>query len=215
METTTTAEPTTSWHSTGSLIKTIGKARRETEVNVPRLDKENIQLFNKAKSDEIDQWMSNGVVCVCDRAGIPLERIMTMRWICTWNIPEEVGGARRAKARLVVRSYTDPDLTTVRSETPTISRLGCQTVASLLFQTLEHVQKNAVKTASCRVTRKLSMHATSVASPCQKSERSSTSLMLKILKVKGNVYGLRTAPGNWWRCLTSKLHKLAGQCLHQ
>ena len=104
----------------------IGEARRKTEVIVRRLDKESIQLFSKAKGDEIDQWISNGVVSVSGRAGILLERIMTMRW----KPPEEVGGARHAKARLVVTGNTDPDLTT------DISIATSNSLASLLFQTM-------------------------------------------------------------------------------
>ena len=70
---------------TESLFKTSGEARRKTEVNVRRLDKESNQLFDRAKSDEKDHWISNGVGRTCDRAGIPLERIVSMRKICTWE----------------------------------------------------------------------------------------------------------------------------------
>ena len=81
---------------TVGLFKTTGEARRKTEVNVHRFDKGSIQLFHNAKSDDIDQWSSNRVVSTCVRAGIRSERIMSI----------------------------DPDLATVRSEAPTISRLG-------------------------------------------------------------------------------------------
>ena len=50
-----------------------------------------------------------------------------------WKPLEEAGGARRTTARLVVRGHTDPDLTTVRSEAPTISRLGRQTLRGACF----------------------------------------------------------------------------------
>ena len=110
---------------TDSLFFTIGEARLKTKVNARRFDNESTQLFHKAKSEKIDPWTPKGVVSTCDRARIPLERIMSMRWR---EPPEEVGGARRADARMVVPDYTDPDLTTVRSEAPTISRLGRQTL---------------------------------------------------------------------------------------
>ena len=41
-----------------------------------------------------------------------------------------------------------------------------------------------------------------------------------LLKVEGRVYGLRTAPRNWWKCSTSTLQKLGwgghqlGLCVH-
>ena len=45
---------------------------------------------------------------------------MSMRWVHTWN----VAGETKAKARLVARSFTDPDLTEIRSQSPTLSRLS-------------------------------------------------------------------------------------------
>ena len=53
---------------------------------------------------------------------IPIERIMGMCWVLTWKMDED--GTRKANARLVVKGFTDPDLATLRSESPTLSRLG-------------------------------------------------------------------------------------------
>ena len=50
-----------------------------------------------------------------------MSRIMPMRWVLTWK---EAEGETKAKARLVVKCFTDPDLTTVRAEAPTLSRMG-------------------------------------------------------------------------------------------
>ena len=47
---------------------------------------------------------------------------MTMRWVLTWKTEDD--GTQKAKARLVVKGFTDPDLVTLRSESPTLSRLG-------------------------------------------------------------------------------------------
>ena len=38
-----------------------------------------------------DQWISNGVISICQRAGIPKERIMTMRFVHTWKVAEDTG----------------------------------------------------------------------------------------------------------------------------
>ena len=59
---------------------TSGESREKTEVNVRRLDEDSLGQYSQAKSDELDQWNSNGTVSVCGRAGIPVEH---MRWICT------------------------------------------------------------------------------------------------------------------------------------
>ena len=58
----------------------------------------------------MDQWISNDVISVCQRAAIPKQRVMTMRWAHTWKVAEDTGETK-AKARLVVKGFTDPDLT--------------------------------------------------------------------------------------------------------
>ena len=45
-----------------------------------------------------------------------------MRWGHTWKVAEDTGETK-AKARLAVKGFTDPDLTEIRSESPTLSRL--------------------------------------------------------------------------------------------
>ena len=56
----------------------------------------------------MDQWISNDAISVCQRAGIPKQRVMTMRWVHTWKVAEDTGETK-AKARLVVKGFTDPD----------------------------------------------------------------------------------------------------------
>ena len=41
---------------------------------------------------------------------------------CLENVQEEGQNAVKAKARLVVKGFTDPDLTTLRAEAPTLSK---------------------------------------------------------------------------------------------
>ena len=78
----------------------------------------------------MDQWISNDVISVCQRAGIPKQRVTTMRWVHTWKVAEDTGETK-AKARLVVKGFTDPDLTGIRSESPTLSRLSRQLILLL------------------------------------------------------------------------------------
>ena len=52
------------------------------------------------------------------KAGIPAERIMKMRFVYTWK------SDGRAKSRLVLQGFSDPDMETQRSNAPTISRRG-------------------------------------------------------------------------------------------
>ena len=99
------------------------EAKRHAEVTIKNLTPEEKELLKKAMWKELDQWVSNAVFKIAQRSGVPKERVMTMRWVLTWKVNEETV-AKTAKARLVVKGFTDPDLTTLRPESPTLSRLG-------------------------------------------------------------------------------------------
>ena len=77
---------------------TSGESREKTEVNVRRVDEDSLGQFTQAKTDELDQWISHGVVSICDRGGIP---IGCMRWICTWKPP-----SRKAHRKTTCKSTT-------------------------------------------------------------------------------------------------------------
>ncbi len=70
------------------------------EVSLKNLTPAEKQLFLEAKEAELDQWLGHSVFSIARRAGVPKDRIMSMRWVLTWKAPEP-GSAqteRRAKA---------------------------------------------------------------------------------------------------------------------
>ena len=84
------------------------------------LTAEERKLMEQAKDKELDQCISNSVFKIVRRTGVPITRIMAMRWILTWK---EVPEGTKAKARLVAKGFTDPDLLTIRAEAPTLSKI--------------------------------------------------------------------------------------------
>ena len=100
----------------------IGNGRRKVEVDIRQCNAEERKQFEQAKDKELDQWISNSVFKVVRRTGIPIKRIMSMRWILVWKQTPE--GDKKAKARLVAKGFTDPDLLTIRAEAPTLSKIG-------------------------------------------------------------------------------------------
>ena len=64
-----------------------------------------------------------------------------MRWVHTWKVAEDT------KARLVVKGFTDPDLTEIRSESPTLSRLSRQLILQLSASRGFRLKNRDVKTA--------------------------------------------------------------------
>ena len=47
---------------------------------------------------------------------------MSSRWVLTWKTDETSPLGHKAKARLVVRGYQDPELHQVDTDSPTLSR---------------------------------------------------------------------------------------------
>ena len=99
------------------------------------------KLMEEAKDKEVDQWISNAVFKIVRRTGVPITRIMAMRWILTWK---EAPEGTKAKARLVAKGFTDPDLLTIRAEAPTLSKLGRH---CLLQLACSHKFKHEVETS--------------------------------------------------------------------
>ena len=95
--------------------------KRKAEVSIRDLTAEERNVMEDAKDKEVDQWISNSVFKIVRRAGIPIKRIMAMRWILTWK---EAPEGTEAKARLVAKGFTDLDLLTIRAEAPTLSKIG-------------------------------------------------------------------------------------------
>ena len=58
--------PEDDWVATAS-----SRARARVEVNIKKLSADERAQFRAAQDKEIDQWKSNDVISVCQRAGIP------------------------------------------------------------------------------------------------------------------------------------------------
>ncbi len=88
------------------------------EVSVKRLSDDQKAIFREAREKEVTQFLSKGAIRLVRLAGVPEDRIMKMRFVQTWK------STGTAKARLVLQGFTDPDLTELRSDAPTISKRG-------------------------------------------------------------------------------------------
>ena len=61
--------PEDDWLATAS-----SRARARVEVNIKKLSAEERAQFRAAQHKEMDQWISNDVISICQKAGIPKER---------------------------------------------------------------------------------------------------------------------------------------------
>ena len=88
--------PEDDWLATAS-----SRARARVEVNIKKLSADERARFRAAQDKEMDQWVSNDVISVCQRAGIAKQRVIgpdvgfTLgKWLRTQET--------KAKGRLVV-----------------------------------------------------------------------------------------------------------------
>ena len=56
------------------------------------------------------------------------DQIMRCRWIFTWKPPAPGTTEERAKARLVIRGFEDPELSSIAADAPTLSKDGKQLI---------------------------------------------------------------------------------------
>ena len=76
--------------------------------SVREIDRESDRkLFRKAEELELQSWLDHGVFDSVKKKFVDQERIMRARWVLTWKSTE------KAKARLCVLGFPDPDLTEV------------------------------------------------------------------------------------------------------
>ena len=91
-------------------------------------------MFQQAKQKELKCWLDTNTVQAILRDRIHPNRIMSSRWILTWKEDPQQPSGRKAKARLVVKGFQDPDIGTLNSDSPTMTRdsrmLLLQTVSS-------------------------------------------------------------------------------------
>ena len=75
------------------------------------------------------------------------DRAMDTRWAHTWKPDDSKPSGRRAKARLIINGFTDPDLLDIESHSPTLTREGFMTVLQSVCSHGHKLQFGAVQQA--------------------------------------------------------------------
>ena len=99
-------------------IATAAK-RNHVEVQHKKLNPNEQKEFDQAKGTELGCWIETSSIEPILRDRIHPSRIMSSRWILTWKTDPSAPSGRKAKARLVVRGFEDPDAASVSTESPT------------------------------------------------------------------------------------------------
>ena len=91
------------------------KKLKGVEVKWHTLSSEDKIAFDKAKMTEVNAWLAARAVRRAS-ADFPRERLVRMRWVLTRK------GDGTPKGRIVLIGYEDPDLPSIQSAAPTMSR---------------------------------------------------------------------------------------------
>ena len=119
--------------------------KKRVEVKLKELGGHEQRLFAAAKHKEIGAWLHHKTVRKASKGRIPEHALVRCRWILNWKdaagteAPSELSkDGQRAKARLVIIGYEDPDIDVVSNDAPTLTKDGrmavLQTVASNQWQ---------------------------------------------------------------------------------
>ena len=179
-------------------------AVRKGEVNQKQLSLVEREQFVEAKRSELEQYFNNNVwefsSTLEGQKAEAAGRVITARWVLTWKTidAEEDSPTRwKAKARLVLRGFEDPDLLSLQKAAPTASRLSRMMLLSVAQWSSWNVMCGDVKTAFLsgkEFTRELIVRLPADCSPLLGAGPGPC-----FMKMRKSAYGLADAPLLWYQ----------------
>ena len=183
---------------------------RKGEASERTMTLEEKEKMIEAKRKELASYFANKVWTFTEIGKNEADRVISARWVLTWKAPEMKEGQpetfqRRAKARLVLRGFEDPDLFNLEKTSPTASksskmlllamvpifgwRMFCGDVRCAFLSGAEFKRNIIVKLPrDC-----------SALLGC---------LGVTYMKMNKSAYGLSDAPLLWWREADRRLRKI-------
>lgn len=197
-----------------ALAATAAK-RQRAEVKTKDLSLAEKAEFDKAKGKEIDQWLATSTVRKILRNRIPEQNILRCRWVLTWKDLDEhdallEGKNRKAKARLVILGYEDPNITEIPRDSPTLQKESRALLMQLCASRKWVIRSFDIKTAFLRGSRR-DNRVLGLEPPAEMRDK----LQLEeseIVELLKSAYGLVNAPYLWYQELKEQLLDL-GFCL--
>ena len=185
--------------------------KQHTEVKLTELLPHEVEEFEQAKGKEIQNWLSTGTVQKILRNKLAPEQVLRCRWILTWKAldeqeQKETKRTHKAKARLVVLGYLDPELESIPRDSPTLSRqsrmLALQMIASKQWTVRSFDVKSAFLQGKTQDDRQLGIE------PVEELRRALKLKPQEICQLTKSAYGLIDAPFLWYRELDRSLIEL-------
>ena len=127
------------------------------EVSWAKLNPEQRAAMKEAKQMEVDQWVVRKVI-ERFRGSVPPNRLMKSRWVLTFKAVENDENVVKAKARIVLLGFTDPDLGELETCAPTLTRRSRQLLLGLSMHRRWHQVKADVTRGTSSLCRFPSWH---------------------------------------------------------
>ena len=205
------------------LLATASKKQR-SEVKLSNLSDDELREFQMAKQAEVENWIKTGTISAILRNQIPEEQVLRCRWILTWKpldnanqMDEPEKGQRKskspnaprthkAKARLVVLGYLDPQLEEVPRDSPTLNKTSrmvvLQTIASHSWKMRSFDIKATFLQGRPQADRIIAID------PVPELRKAMGLSSQQICRLNKGAYGLIDAPYLWYCALVTELQRL-------
>ncbi|CAK8996448.1 Retrovirus-related Pol polyprotein from transposon RE1 (Retro element 1) (AtRE1) [Includes: Protease RE1, partial [Durusdinium trenchii] len=176
------------------------KKVRGAEIQWHKLDPTEKKKFMEAKHLEVQQWLTASAVKRIT-GDYPKDRLVRMRWVLTYK---ENGAA---KGRIVLIGFEDPDLGSIQSSAPTMSKRTRQLALQYSSIMRWRLLKGDVKSAFLQGDPDEADRAL-YARPVPELAEALHMKENEVVQVLKSCYGLVNAPANWYLCIRRTLAEL-------
>ena len=197
------------------MIFLVSAAKKQrAEVKLATLSSKEKAEFETAKDSEVQNWIKTGTIAKIMRDKIPADQILKCRWIFTWKPLDEEDQkkhqkTKKAKARLVILGYLDPQIEQLPRDSPTLGRhskmLMLQLIASMGWDLRSFDIKAAFLQGKPQTNRVLGVEPVPELIKALKLQDN------EVCKLEKGAYGLIDAPYMWYKAILEHLTELGFQ----
>lgn len=183
--------------------------RQKSEVKLSTLSAKEKAEFQEAKHAEVRNWINTGTISRILRDKVPPDQVLRCRWVLTWkpiDNPEQTSKTHKAKARLVILGYLDPQLTEIPRDSPTLGRNAKMLLLQLIASMGWDLRSFDVKAAFLQG--KPQAHRVLAIEPVDEMIQQLQLATNEICKLEKGAYGLVDAPYQWFQAIREALLKL-------
>jgi hypothetical protein len=184
--------------------------KKRVEINEKKLTPEERELIRFAKGKEVKEFIKENVVArlLADEHVNP-DDVMKMRFVLTWKQDPDSPSGKKGKARLVVLGFQDPYLGKETTCSPTLNKRSKQMLLQVVVQNGWQLYKGDV-TAAFLQGRPLAGKNKYALAPPELAEAMGLPPGERVVRLLKSVYGLTTAPLDWYLEVDRVLRALGG-----